>query len=306
MSMPDDDALDSLYQCPYCGVVNDISLRRCTSCRRSLMRPLPPARQPTPALLTARSLAFGQFIFILFQLLPALFWTWYARLEDGTRLEWIMEQLFVTDASHMFAGDFYRVLTPDLFQFILGTSLLRAGLVLLVAIGLRLRLAWSFYLGLLVFMAEIVWGMLGFTRAWTGAIPGVGGALLALVILLILSRAATNFIGTSERYLVRPEAKLPSGQAYWQLGREYERKGMWAMAVAHYRAAVGVNPNHAGFYKSLAIGYNELGRLDQAWPALEQAQALAPADDEISVLMQRMAAERAAGARKDRDTGSLP
>ncbi len=301
----EDDALDNLYQCPYCGVVNDLHLRRCTSCQRSLMRPLPPERQPTPALLTARSLSFGQFVFILFQTLPAFFWTWYSRLEDGSRLKWIMEQLFATDASHMFAGDFYRVLTPEVFTFILTTTLIRAGLVLLVAIGLRLRLIWSFYLGLLVFAAEIGWGMLGFARSWTGSIPGVGGALLALGMLMILSRAAVNFVRTSERYLVRPDARLPNGEAYWQLGKEYERKGMWAMAVAHYRAAVAAAPERAEFYKSLAIGYNELGRLDRAWPALEQARDLAPADKEIPALMQRLATERVAGGRTDRGTGSL-
>lgn len=291
----DSDPLDNLYQCPYCGVVNDPPRQRCSRCRRSLMRPVPPERRPTPALLTAGSLGFGQFVMILFQWLPALFWTWYEGLEDGSRLKWSVEQIFATDASHMFAGDFYRVLTPDLFEFILVTSLIRAGLVLLVTVGLRLRLVWSFYLGLLVFIAEIGWGMLGFARTWTGSIPGVGGALLAVGMLFILSRAAPNFIGTAERYLVKPDAKLPSGQAYWQLGREYERKGMWAMAVAHYRAAAATFPRRPEFYKSLAIGYNQLGRLDRAWAALEEACILAPTDEEIPALMQRLMAKQPQG-----------
>ncbi|MBN1967153.1 MAG: tetratricopeptide repeat protein, partial [Anaerolineae bacterium] len=68
----------------------------------------------------------------------------------------------------------------------------------------------------------------------------------------------------------------------------YQRQGMWAMAVAQYRAAVAAAPNRAEYYKSLGIGYNKLGRTERALKTFEQAARLDPADLEVMALLKKL------------------
>jgi tetratricopeptide (TPR) repeat protein len=123
---------------------------------------------------------------------------------------------------------------------------------------------------------------------WTGIMIGFVAAGIALGGFTTLSAASVNFTVNSQRYRVLPEGRLKSGIAFLKLGKEYQRMGMWAMAVAQYRAAVAAAPDRAEHYKALGIGYNKLGRTDRALRALEQAVRLDPSDVEARTLVKRL------------------
>lgn len=282
------DPLDNPDQCPYCGVVNGPQRRVCAACGHSLMHPRPPERSPTGALRLAFALNFAVVVLLLLQLFPPLLWTWYVQLPDPSRQRMMMDIVFQQAPALLVAGDFTHVLTPPLFFFLLGAGLLRLLLLLVVGVGLRLRFRWGYYLGLALYAFEALWALAATALGWTGLFIGGVSVLAAGGAFGALALATTNFSVLEERYRVAPEGRLKSGQAYWQLGQAYQRKGMWAMAVAQYRAAVAAAPNSAAHYKSLGIGYNKLGRDDHALRALEQAMRLDPTDLEVIALVRQL------------------
>lgn len=298
----DTDPLNDPYQCPYCGVVNAPDGRKCSACGQSLMRITPPDPTPTPALRSLRGALLGNLIMVIVQLFPALLWTWYVQIEAGTRLRWVLDQIFATEFAVLMAGFFTRVLDAQAFTLLLALAVARGVVLGLVALGLRLRAIWAYVLGILALLFEIVWGVVAFAQDWTGPGTALLVSGLAGFSLFLLINAAPNFTRGAERILVQANPKLKQGLSYWRLGQQFERNGMWALAVAHYRAAAGAAPGQAAFYKALGIGYNRLGRYDRALPALEQALLLDAADPDLPDLIRQA---QAAGPPPQRQrTGS--
>jgi serine/threonine protein kinase len=306
------DSLDNPDQCPYCGMVNDPRRNICVKCSQSLMRSVPPQKIATPALHNALTLNFATLALAIIQLVPPLLWTWYINVPDPSRVRMFIDDVFATQAARLVLGDFREVLNMDLFGLLVALGIVRVLLLILMAVGLRLRWAWVYYLSLLIFAFEGVWGLLAVALGWTGWIIGPLSALAAFSGLMMLGSASENFRVNSQRILVLPEGRLKSGAAYLQLGKEYQRRGMWALAVAQYRAAGAPPPHPPAHDKSLGIGYNKLGRLDRALPILEQAQRLDPADMETMVLLKRLKHDLAAAqpapeqARQPRAGGDKP
>ncbi len=296
LETPFGDPLDDPNQCPYCGVVNDAGRNTCAHCKNNMMRQQKLKREAIPALRLAFALNLGAVVLVLLQLFPPLLWTWYIGIPDNTRMQMFIGDVFATRMAKLVAGDFTAILTPTLFLFLVGAGIVRIILLLAVQVGLRWRSSWAYYGGLFAFALELVWGALALALGWTGIFVGVIAALIAVGGLFSLGAASVNFGVNTERIRVLPEGKLKSGKAFWELGKQYQRNGLWAMAVAQYRAAVAAAPNRAEHYKSLGIGYNKLGRTDRALPALEQAARLDPTDLETMVLLKRLRQEREAGA----------
>ncbi|GEM_PF-2233295 len=284
------DPLDDPDQCPYCGTLNAPRRRKCTACGQSLMRPVPPLKEPTGALRLAFALNYGAILMVILQLVPLLLWSLYIRTPDDSRLRMFVDIVLEQQAAQVLLGDFTRVLTPAIFIFLLVASVIRIVWLAFIAVGTRLRRNWGYFFGIAAFGVELFWALVTMLQGWTGVLIGgasflVGGGGLAALLL-----SEPNFRITSERIRVQPDARLKSGAAFLERGREYQRKGMWAMAVAQYRAAVAAAPNRAAHYKALGIGYNKLGRMDRALRALEQAARLDPTDLEAITLVKRLRA----------------
>ena len=244
------------------------------------------------------TLHFGVILMLIFQLVPPLLWIWYLGLQNPSRARMFVNDVIATRAATFILGDFSHILTPSLFNLLVSVGLLRLGVLVLGAIGLRLRWSWAYYMTMLAFVFEGVWAIIAISLGWTGIVIAVLAVMLAFAGLMGLAAASVNFTVNSERYLVLPESRLRSGVAHLKLGQEYQRKGMWAMAVAQYRAAVAAAPNRAEHYKALGIGYNKLGRADRALPALEQSLRLDPTDMECSVLLKRAKRDMAAASAR--------
>ncbi len=278
------DPLDDPDQCPYCGVINGPRRRTCTNCHKSLRRLRPVVQDASGALRMAWMLNFGAVVMVGLQLLTPLIWAWYIHLPDRGFVDVIFDQYTAV----VIAGPVRQVMTPDLFLLLLALGVLRVVLLIVAQAALRFRFAWGYYLGVGLFGFEVIWALFAASVQWTGVIIAGLSTLIAMAGLMSLVVAAENFPVVWERYRVQPDARLKSARAHWDKGREYQRAGLWALALAEYRAAVGAAPNRADYYKSLGIGYNRLGHLDRALRALEQTHRLDPTDLEVATLVKRL------------------
>ncbi len=81
---------------------------------------------------------------------------------------------------------------------------------------------------------------------------------------------------------MKPATTARSALDFYKLGHQYRQRGMWAMAVAQWRKAVGLAPQTPQFYKHLGIGYAQIKRFDRSLRTLEEGRRQAPDDRDIA------------------------
>lgn len=282
------DPLDDPAQCPYCGVVNSLDRNRCSACRHSLLQTRHPVKRASAPLRMARSLTFAAMVMVVAQLLPVGLRIAYRMAASEGITRRVMDILLGQPLVTFIVGDFAMTLSDDVLAFLAVLAAIRLGLLVLVLLGLQVRTVWGYYLGLGVFVGELLLALSFLMIDWTSLVITVLTVAAAVAGILAISGATVNFPVRKERIIVRPDIKLKSGKEYWRLGRAYQRQEMWAMAVVHYRAAVAAAPNVPEHYKALGIGYNELGRTDRSLRILEQALRLDPTDLDTATLIKQL------------------
>lgn len=93
---------------------------------------------------------------------------------------------------------------------------------------------------------------------------------IALVALLLVGLAAPAF---ADR---RSDAKDQVN-----FGMMVAQKNLWKDAVARWEKAVELDPTYAAAWNDLAIGYEQLGKFDEARKSYEKALALDPGNQFI-------------------------
>ena len=64
-------------------------------------------------------------------------------------------------------------------------------------------------------------------------------------------------------------------------GIKVAQKGLWQAATAQWERAVRIDDTYGQAWNNLAIGYEQLGRFDEARKAYEKALELEPGDNFI-------------------------
>src|SRR5439155_2158891 len=105
---------------------------------------------------------------------------------------------------------------------------------------------------------------------------------LALASGILLFGLSDEFALAPERLLVKPATTARSALDFYKIGHQYRKRGMWAMAVAQWRRAVGLAPQTPQYYKHLGIGYAQIKYFDHSLRALEQGRRQAPDDRDIA------------------------
>jgi len=115
--------------------------------------------------------------------------------------------------------------------------------------------------------------------------------------LALIFAADRDFEVNDERILSVPDRRIKGGVELNRRGHNYSRQGKWALAVAHWRAAIAALPNRAEFYKDLAIGYAQIKYYDRALNSLQEAGRQAPVDLDVPKMREIIERKKAADPR---------
>jgi tetratricopeptide (TPR) repeat protein len=284
---PDAD-LDNQYQCPYCAYVTTEQARHCPRCGRGLWRRTSKSTGSgmfrLMQLVASIVLAFG-----IVDTLTPLFAIGAARGSAGPGLEAVGDIPGVKE----FLGDFLAM-NLKTANWLLTAQLTRLGGLFILLVGLSARWAIAYYLTAIALIADLGWNLYLLFSGYLGVL-GVGVNLFAdLGWLLLLFACTYEFPINDERILVKPDGVARSANDYFMLGHRYQKHGLWALAVAQWRRAVGLAPTVAGYYKDLAIGYAQLNRFTRSTRALNEARHLEPDNKGLDEILELVKARQAA------------
>jgi tetratricopeptide (TPR) repeat protein len=194
-----------------------------------------------------------------------------------------------------FLGNFLS-LAPAPTELLLRLLGLRAAVFVLLILGLRARWQVAYYGTMLAVVADLglsVYLLMGGHLGWAALLLNM---VLSASAGLMLFAVSYEFAVNDERLLVKPDPGARGPLDFYRRGHAYRRQGMWAMAVAQWRQAVGLAPRMPEYYKDLGIGYAQIGRYERSLRALREARRQAPDPAEIDQVMALVEAK----ALKDR------
>lgn len=124
----------------------------------------------------------------------------------------------------------------------------------------------------------------------------VGWAIIlaiALVPLGLLLSIQQDFMAQRERILCALDKDIKSHSALYTRGREYAMRKMWTLAAVHFQRAVAEAPTMIAYHLALANAYARLKRYERAQSVLQEAEQIAPDNQEVRALSEQLAKERA-------------
>jgi tetratricopeptide (TPR) repeat protein len=111
----------------------------------------------------------------------------------------------------------------------------------------------------------------------------------------LITQLGGDFEWDRRRILLRLDRGLKSSVEYLTRADFYNRQKMWALAVIHVRAALGLLPDRLDCHMALAVAYIRLKRYELASRALAQAKGISPGEPRIAQL-EALVAEMCSGA----------
>ena len=275
--------------CPYCAAPTQPQDKKCPTCHGVLWK----HSRKNPS----GSVAFW---FLLGTILIGMLWGAYGFIVILTALFGQMVasgQLTPEQFLGLYIG--IRMVPPDIAQTVL-TRLpppffwafaisMAVQFVQVVLLYLRWQPMYWFLVGMAVLSILLAIGRLAMSPSPQGGI-GIGVSLLPLIFLF---RIEDNFAMEHERYWCAPDKNIHTHSAFYQRGREYARKKMWAAAVVHFRRATAGAPSNVAYHLALATAYAKLNRYERAQSVLRGAQRLAPDNPDVRELGDLIATMRA-------------
>ncbi len=117
-----------------------------------------------------------------------------------------------------------------------------------------------------------------------GALDEFTGSSVAFSVMrnfaILFGYTATTFVSHSDFFgpMVRVHTYVPNrdDSGHYNAGLEYQRRGMWHMAVLEWERAFAAAPNDMIYQRALGLGYAQLRRFDEARAMLQTALARHP------------------------------
>jgi tetratricopeptide (TPR) repeat protein len=272
-----DSDLDDQYQCPYCGHRTGIQDRRCPQCRGGLFVRVARTGGSAPLRLVVLLLGISLAAGVIEMVGPAI----ALGVSQGTADQASLQGLFAFPVTGLIFGDFLQLARPTAW-LLLQIYVARAALLSLTLLSVRGRWRLGFYTGLICLVGDLLLSAYLLVNGDLGVIGAVFNGALALAGVTLLFGVSDDFALAPERLLVKPATTARSALDFYKLGHLYRQRGMWAMAVAQWRRAVGLAPQTPQFYKHLGIGYAQLKRYDRSLRTLEEGRRQAPDDRDIA------------------------
>ncbi|MBI3361971.1 MAG: hypothetical protein HY023_12780, partial [Chloroflexi bacterium] len=290
-----DDGIDDPYQCAYCGRSTDPVDRRCPHCGRNLMMTRPASARASGVLKTATFFVGMLFATGLFEILPPLIARFVSRGADVVPYQVILRY----PGAELMLGNFLNW-SGSIATGLLVLAVARAAIMLILTVGLFARSSSLYYVTIVVLILDVMWNFYRAAAGYAGSASAVGDVLMALAALPMVFAADRDFHVVRARLTVLPDTHLRGATAFYKAGHAYRKLGMWAMAVAQWRQAVGAQPREVLYYKDLGVGYAQIDRFDRSLRVLEEAARQAPGDPEIPeiVALVRARQDKAEEKRK--------
>lgn len=272
------------YGCPYCGGAIDNEEPRCSHCGR---------------LVTVRSrkraggmgLAWLVFFFLLLGAVSWLEGFLISQLvEVGQLPQWMSQTavrylvgsaLFSPEGIPGDLADFANVMIW--FNYVLG------GLCVVAAVGLALKSRAVYFGSFLLAGFVVIATGTGLLIGLIGWIPAILRLGLAAVSVKWLADNAITFEWETHYYNADTDQDLRTDMDYYNRGRQYREKGMWAKAAAHWKVAAQLAPGQAQYHVVLANAYVKIGYPAAALVAAERALALTPDDKDLRAFRDSLA-----------------
>ncbi len=275
-----DDGVDDPLQCVYCGLPTHLDSRKCPHCGGGLYRRV--------------SKSAGSSIFRLLLLFVGIAFAvglveatgpMFAISAAQTPEKFGFNLLLSFFGVEPFLGNFLE-LPPDVAARLLNLYLARLGVLLGLFFTLRQRWTLAFYAAILAMVADVALSFYLLINNYLGVVGCVANLLLALATLSLLAASNYEFAVNTERLVVRPDPTARSALDFYRRGHQYRKMGMWALAVAQWRRAVGLAPKTAQYYKDLGVGYAQLKRFERSLRVLSEARRQAPEDSDIPEMIE--------------------
>lgn len=282
-------AIDDPYQCVYCGALTKKEDRRCQECKRNLMTKRVRSKSLSYALRTA-IFAVG------IQLGAAVI----EGVVDGSIASegrnGVIRYIFGALKLFQFFGD-YLSWPTQWVPILLAAASVRVLIFMLVIAGLTARMSLAYYGSIAVMAADIAWSLFRWIRNFLGPFAAVSYIIADVAVLALIFAADRDFEVNEERVVCMSDRRIKGGVELNRRGHNYSRQGQWALAVAHWRAAIAALPNRSEFYKDLAIGYAQIKYYDRALGALQEAGRLSPVDADVPKIQEIVEGKKAADPR---------
>jgi tetratricopeptide (TPR) repeat protein len=163
-------------------------------------------------------------------------------------------------------------LEPDVWIQVARFTLLGlAVLGALDALGLFLRRPLAHTLGVALAALHLIIGLSLFVLGFLGYVMVAFRGLLTVMLTIFMFNTVEDFAKEERRERLEPDRHLVNDADYYTRGRAYEKLGMWAKALLHYRRAVARKPERDTYYAAMARAYARLGRYEQALMQVDQA-----------------------------------
>jgi len=274
------DGIDDPYQCPYCGQPAGLDDRHCPACAHNLYRRAarnkPSGAAVTAALFLTLSVALGT----LELLGPIIALGVAQRPADRAAYEMLLPAIIAGPVW----GDFLKLDGPTA-RLLLEVIAARTLVLGVIVLALRRRWTAGYYAAIVASLANLLLALYLLIAGYAGPVAAGADAVMAVAALAALVGAADEFAVNQERILVKADTTARSPLDFYRRGHVYRQRGMWALAVAQWRKAVGLAPRVTRYYKDLGIGYAQIGRFERSRRVLEEAGRQAPEDAEIGEIL---------------------
>lgn len=259
--LSEEDLLDDPQQCVYCGASAPRELKRCPNCRRSLMEKRARSPHLSGTLRTAAFVVMLQIGLAMAEAIGVIVIVFQGR-------NWLVGLLL--ENFQQFYGDFHS--WSAVFGLILSiVSLMRIVILILLLLGLLARFNIAYYASVSAIALDLVLSAFAGFQGYLGPAAALLFTIVDVVALSFIFAAERDFEVNEERVLCMVERGIKGGVALNRLGRLYRNRGKWALALLHWRRAIGASPNQPEFYKDAAVGYAQLGYYHRALDAVQEA-----------------------------------
>lgn len=281
------DDVDDPYQCAYCGRPTKPEDRNCPHCGRSLMVTRPATKRASSVLRTANFFVGLLFATSLFEILPPLIAKFVADGASPIPYRFLLRE----PGADLLLGQFLNW-SGAIATALLTIAVARAAIMLILTIGLFARSSIVFRSATLALILDVLWNFYRGAAGYVGPAAAIVDVVMAFAGLAMLFAADRDFEVLRTRLIVQPDPHLRGAAAFYKAGHAYRKQGMWALAVAQWRQAVGAQPREVLYYKDLGVGYAQINRFERSLRALEEAARQAADDPELPEMIALVNARR--------------